>query len=462
MKAQTQATQRRRPWLIGCSIVSAVLVVSLVAAAVILYVKYVDFGKASSETDAAATAYRAAGMPWEAKDLKKAHFTPEQNAGPLIHEAIAKLGSKKISNDASAIQALVGKGSMEGALKAIGKYTPELNLVEAAVQKQYFDYGHDWDEGLSVLYPEMLSIRGFEKLLCLRARVEASQHRADLATKDLQTGWKLACLVGQEPILIGMLVDITCQRIVLDAIQRCAAECANDDAALAGFEKIIDKPADAPDIEWALKGEAYVGLSAVRNLVLLNKALERQQSDQSATPINKSSLIRTGVPSESKQRAFATRHFQVWTEAKAVLDQDRGKPAKLRLDLRKLCEKWSEIRGASYLLVAITFPVYADTTTAYVDTIADNVATRGLLEAFRVKAKTGKWPARIEEIPGNWIDPYTDKELLIKQTPDGFRIYSVGPNLKDDGGIRKQEIKDDAKKDEYDLVASFPPRKVKT
>jgi hypothetical protein len=32
------------------------------------------------------------------------------------------------------------------------------------------------------------------------------------------------------------------------------------------------------------------------------------------------------------------------------------------------------------------------------------------------------------------IDPYTGKLLLLKKQPDGWVIYSVGKDLKDDGG----------------------------
>jgi hypothetical protein len=32
------------------------------------------------------------------------------------------------------------------------------------------------------------------------------------------------------------------------------------------------------------------------------------------------------------------------------------------------------------------------------------------------------------------IDPFTKKPLLVKETPTSFRIWSVGTDLKDDGG----------------------------
>lgn len=41
-------------------------------------------------------------------------------------------------------------------------------------------------------------------------------------------------------------------------------------------------------------------------------------------------------------------------------------------------------------------------------------------------------------------DPYTGKPLLLKKAPEGWTVYSVGPNLVDDGG----DVNDKARKDE--------------
>ena len=61
--------------------------------------------------------------------------------------------------------------------------------------------------------------------------------------------------------------------------------------------------------------------------------------------------------------------------------------------------------------------------------------------ALRFKADTGQYPqdltelkqaGYINEIP---IDPFSDKPLIYKKTDDGFILYSVGLDFKDDGGV---------------------------
>lgn len=46
-------------------------------------------------------------------------------------------------------------------------------------------------------------------------------------------------------------------------------------------------------------------------------------------------------------------------------------------------------------------------------------------------------------------DPYTSKPLLFKRFDDGIAIYSVGMDLKDDGGDVVRKVLDRSKRGEY-------------
>ena len=64
------------------------------------------------------------------------------------------------------------------------------------------------------------------------------------------------------------------------------------------------------------------------------------------------------------------------------------------------------------------------------------------LTAYR--AEKGRYPASIEELSPAYqkqlpLDRFSGKPLLYKPKADGYVIYSVGPNLKDDGGKSEEE-----------------------
>ncbi len=62
-----------------------------------------------------------------------------------------------------------------------------------------------------------------------------------------------------------------------------------------------------------------------------------------------------------------------------------------------------------------------------------------LLAVERYRLKHGQWPDKLEDIPKEWLpaiplDPYDGKPLRYGRTAEGVVVYTVGPNLRDDGG----------------------------
>jgi hypothetical protein len=74
---------------------------------------------------------------------------------------------------------------------------------------------------------------------------------------------------------------------------------------------------------------------------------------------------------------------------------------------------------------------------------ASRVATfrcvRLAIAVERFRREKGEFPASVDALvpgylPGPLIDPFSGKSLLLKQLPDGYVAYSLGPNRRDDGG----------------------------
>ena len=70
------------------------------------------------------------------------------------------------------------------------------------------------------------------------------------------------------------------------------------------------------------------------------------------------------------------------------------------------------------------------------------------IKAIQLKKSKGGFPRGLAEIgSGNEIiDPFTGKEFIYKPEGNAFSLYSVGINLKDDGG--REAGKDDRKADD--------------
>jgi hypothetical protein len=90
------------------------------------------------------------------------------------------------------------------------------------------------------------------------------------------------------------------------------------------------------------------------------------------------------------------------------------------------------------------------------------------LAAYR--ADHGKYPDRLTDLKPKYRaetkDPFSDGDLLYRPAADGFLLYSVGPNGKDDGGRNRNDYANDASPPPEasqwdDLVVRMPvaPRK---
>jgi hypothetical protein len=66
-------------------------------------------------------------------------------------------------------------------------------------------------------------------------------------------------------------------------------------------------------------------------------------------------------------------------------------------------------------------------------------AARAGIAVERFRLANGRLPDSLDELPPKWLDtvptdPFDDKPIRYKKLTQGFVTYSIGPDLKDDGG----------------------------
>ena len=421
-----------------------------------------DLAKAAEEVESAAKAYRAAGLPWEARDLR-APVKPEQNAWPLLEKAGFRAGALPRFDDPK-IARLLNRNAPNDAATKFQQPAASLTLAEQASRLPFLDSGTDLDlSAINVDFATYAQMKVIVKALCRRAEVKAQGKMPESATRDLATAERLSVLLGQQPGLIPMLVEVACQAVVLDSIQWCAGARVDSPKGLRTLQGALPGPRDLPGLYRPLLGESYTGLALIRNM----KAMDEHRKDMmnmilpgGRKSLDTSWVIRTGIPKDTESRAYFARHLQFWTQAKPLMDKFKNNPDRLQAVMNWLAKKWEAKKNlASYKFITMTDTALESAGTPITRLRANMLTTRALLAAMLIRNKTGHWPSRITDIPGRWPDPFTGKPLKLKLMGGGIRIYSVGPNGRDDGGIFKSEIKDETKQDQYDdVIASYPPR----
>ena len=169
-------------------------------------------------------------------------------------------------------------------------------------------------------------------------------------------------------------------------------------------------------------------------------------------------LIVEGKPSETHLRSIETLPVPVaddWAE------DFRELRAVESLSGQKLTEDFGPFDHLNYRIFrwkvrnVLKGPDIKSIHNSYLRHIANCRVIRVLITLRRFKNKTDHWPQHLEEIasslaPIALIDPQNNGSYVYRLTEDGFRLYSTGPNGKDENGLYTSNGPDD--------LSIWPPR----
>ena len=167
-------------------------------------------------------------------------------------------------------------------------------------------------------------------------------------------------------------------------------------------------------------------------------------------------LKRDGYPDSLFSRAFLDGALRTWVQVAPLMRTKDQDPEVFGKALDSIVTSESKDFHWSDMIAQQLMPIFVEGGKAVKKQLAQEIAERALLEALIMHADSGSFPTSIDQIPGHWIDPFNDQPLHLKLMKGGIRIYSVGPDRKDDGGLTAAELKSDTAKD---VVAAFPPVK---
>ncbi len=452
-----------RSWLYGFMLLLCAVSAATGSYFAFLFSRYSDFDSTAEHVDADAKAYRAAGWAWESNDIIEGPQREEDDGDPLFNKAVKQLGLLKTPAKPEPIMELINQGRFKEADIQLQPLAPILDEVKRAVSKQSLDLGIDPDrfgEGGSQI---LSSLRQFVRLLCLRARCRASDGREESAIDDLGVAWKLGVRTSRMPSTTAIMVGFSVEALVLGEVEAYAGKWINRPDLRGRLNALLGSDKDLPDIQRLYRVRAYEGLVCYRNFEHPIDALASSgeipgaNSGPGITSTHPDQAVRTGLPKESKSRAYAARHFQLWCEVAPAIRDESADPIALAKSLRKIADGWGRRQTGSAIAAGIESSALPEFATAIGRIRAQAIVTKALMAAMDVKQKTGNWPNSASQIPGTWDDPFSHQPLHVKSSKSEVRIYSLGPDMKDDGGTRRAELGKGAATSAYDIVASYPP-----
>ncbi len=182
------------------------------------------------------------------------------------------------------------------------------------------------------------------------------------------------------------------------------------------------------------------------------RALTANSTDASGPKVDPAKIRRAGLPDDAKLRGFLTRNLQSWNEAYRTTDGFRRGPREISGQMEAINHRIETEKGLSYVLQKVLMPVFSQAGDAITQLNARRAVEAGLAEALTYHDQTGHWPAKVSP-----LDPFTEKPLKVKVKGAEFRVYSIGRDGKDNGGLSRGEK--GAMNKIVDEVAVYPPLK---
>ncbi len=399
---------------------TAIVVVGIVA--ILLIINAVLVSTTSSRLEKQIAAIREAGDPVCLADLARDPIPAEEDAAVFLQRA--RDGIEAIDRELADVYQ--SEGYDEGLLKeeefsaiqaAFEAYPDVIPLLQQAGACPDYnpssDYTVDSDQFLSDLLPRIQDSRRGVRVLWARVVLLLSRGERQEALQTCLIMLRLDGHYQREPVLIGYLVSLACRGVALDATNRVlrSGQLLEQDRRVLDAELALAD--DLEGLKRVLKGERTFGLDRFRaehgrEFWFFARAFWNREESGYLDLI---------------EQYLAVNH-RPYGEVMASLDAYEAKGgvphvmAKLSLPALRM-ERWATERSRAQLRC---------------------VRVLNALQGY-IEEHEGAEP-KLSDLglpPDVTTDPFSGKPLTMKKLPEGWLIYSVGKNLKDDGGSLEDE-----------------------
>jgi hypothetical protein len=297
-------------------------------------------------------------------------------------------------------------------------------------------------DGPNVKLTHLSGLKTLAQLLAFDALLKAEAHDSAGAVRSIESILNLSRSLDDEPILISQLVSATILNIASSTFRRVLcrttvptnqlSELADRFAAAEATSRFVTGLVG----ERATMGEYMRLLTAdpKRAIEISNEGAKTDEENQ--TPSWNPSLPFRLIGFFERDRDFFLRAMGT-NIAFMALTPPASLAGREEMEKASVCAQKNFYMMSSMLLVAMC-PVNRDAET--------RARLRMALAAIEIEmwrmAHDGAVPKSLEEVKAGsgrttYIDPFNGKEIRFEPLPVGYRLYSIGPNLIDDGGKEK-------------------------
>ncbi len=330
---------------------------------------------------------------------------------------------------------------MKSALAAFMQHNREaLQFFAQGTQYEQSRYPIDLTKGSDTLLPHLIGIKHGMQLAEMSAILDAENNDEKQAADDVLMTLALARSLKAEPVLISQLVRSAGVSLAVDALNQVVNRTTLSPESLNGLTKALqsmeDYDARGEGFSRAMAGELAMHLALLNNPAKLVRDL--------------STLKTTDMPDEQRRRLV--EHLKQAASLKEEQDyldttfqqllsaRKEAFPGRLKVVADLMGQRVTEATDRGLLLNVWL----SDGLDKHVNREARCLANLRLaltavaLEQFRA-AHNNRYPAGLPELTPSYLnavltDPFDGQPLRYRKQDAGYVLYSIGWDLKDDGG----------------------------
>jgi hypothetical protein len=379
----------------------------------------------------------------EAIFIEISNKTPFPGSGDLARNQLISLSAHQayFRQSTNVPHATAPQTAAEEVLLALSTFEGELKELKQAVATHPFSrFPIHYEDTIACLLPHLTKIRTLVKYLNVHAIASLEAGRTTDAFEDLQLSYRLTDTVKSEPFLISQLVRIACSSMSTQILKEGLVGHRWTEDQLRWMEDYCLTGDVLGSVVKSLKAERSFGIASIDLIRRGELPLQVALSDEDNYPFGKFSrsplakLIPSGWYYQNMLSIsrFNERYLQTQFDASTQrIDPQQAEAADLSLQ---------QTRTTPFNLFARRLTPAMITTsirTARWQTTMNHAAIACALERYRLAHR--EYPAALDALRPKFMesmphDVVNGEAYRYERSGDDYVLYSVGWNLKDDGG----------------------------
>lgn len=386
---------------------------------------------------------RARGEPTTLAELGNGKVPDAENAD-LVYAPILKMLSRpSAEKDTETLSKFLSPNQraknpeLWGKAKSIlAQYPSIVELTERAQAKPDCRFPIEYTKGYPMEFPRLKRLVMLSRLLSTAAILDARNHHTERAVKSAELAVGLGGIIENEPSLLHYLMRVA---IISSATSGLKGVLQYGEVSEAQAERLS---------------------SILGNIDLDDQYKRAMQGERVLYLEGAEATVESSLPEEQKAAGtFMLRVIRLPDEAFTL--SCMGQIAKLsRLSYseaksRGLCFEKNSHYPICSLLGRRLLSISGRSLRSHNIGKARIELSKTALRLYAYRRQRTSYPNTLAQMGvESPEDPFTGKDFIYKPKGKGFILYSIGPNLKDDGGVIPREKK--SIRDEGDIVWEMP------